>query len=107
MRAGSGNFEGENAMCTTIRHTSRSMLVLCMCTACASSGGGQADVRPEDARFVQVTSEPSSDFVFYLLRDSVPDRPGREARLEGQFRTPDPETGILPSYELQWWPPPR
>ena len=89
-------------MCTTIRRTSLSMLVLCMCTACASAGGGagQPGTRFEqNARFVQVTDERHGDFVFYLLGDSVGDRPSR-----GLFRIPPAETGVLPSYEVAWTP---
>jgi hypothetical protein len=89
-------------MYTTIRRTPLSLLVLCICTACASAGGGagQPGTRFEqNARFVQVTNERHGDYVFYLLGDSVGDRPGR-----GLFRIPPAETGILPSYEVAWVP---
>lgn len=89
-------------MCTTtIRRTSLSLLVLCICTACASAGGraGQPGTRVEqNARFVQVTNERHGDFVFYLIGDSMGDRPS------GLFRIPPAETGILPSYEMAWSP---
>ena len=90
-------------MRTTIRRTSLSVLVLCICTACASGGGGagQPGTRfDQNARFVQVTDERHGDFVFYLLGDSVGDRPSR-----GLYRIPHAETGILPSYEVAWSPP--
>jgi hypothetical protein len=87
-------------MRTTIRRTSLSVLVLCICTACASAGGGAGQPGTQNARFVQVTNEPRGDFVFYLLGDSVGDRPSR-----GLFRIPPAETGILPSYEMSWSPP--
>lgn len=89
-------------MRTTIRRTSLSVLVLCICTACASAGGGagQSGTRLEqNARFVQVTNERHGDFVFYLLGDSVGDRPSG-----GLFRIPAAETGTLPSYEVAWTP---
>jgi hypothetical protein len=89
-------------MRTTIRRASLSVLVLCTCTACASAGGGagQPGTRVEqNARFVQMTNEPSSDLVFYMLGDSVGDRPSR-----GVFRTPLAATGIHPSYEVAWSP---
>jgi hypothetical protein len=97
-------------MCTTIRRTSLSVLALCLCTACASAGGGagQPGTRIEqnarfeqNPRFVEVTTERPGDFVFYLPGDSVGDRPSR-----GLYRVPLAETGILPSYELPWWPRP-
>jgi hypothetical protein len=88
-------------MCTTIRRTSLSVLVLCISTACASGGGaGQPGTRFEqNARFVQVTNERHGDFVFYLPGDSVGDPPSR-----GLFRIPPAETGTLPSYEMAWTP---
>jgi hypothetical protein len=91
-------------MRTTIRRASLFVLVLCTCTACASGGGrreaGQPDARvDQNARFVQMTSEPRTDFVFYMLSDSMGKRPGR-----GVVRVPLAETGILPSYEVAWWP---
>jgi hypothetical protein len=89
-------------MRTTIRRTSLSVLVLCTGSACASAGGGAGQpgtgVEP-NARFVQMTDARNGDDVFYLLGDSVGDQPSR-----GRFRTPLAETGILPSYELVWWP---
>lgn len=88
-------------MRTTIRRTSLSVLVLCMCTACASAGGRAGQPGTQNARFVQVTDERNGDHVFYLLGDSVGDRPSR-----GLFRVPPAETGILPSYEMSW-PVPR
>lgn len=89
-------------MRTTIRRAFLSVLVLCACTACASAGGGavQPATRVEQTpRFVQMTNEPKTDFVFYMPGDSVGDRPGR-----GLIRIPLAETGILPSYEVAWWP---
>lgn len=89
-------------MRTTIRRRSLSVLVLCMCTACASAGGaGQPGTRVEpQPGFVQMIDDRNRDVVFYLLGDSVGDGPG-----PGLFRIPDPETGYLPSYELAWWTP--
>jgi hypothetical protein len=89
-------------MRATIRRTSLSVLVLCICTGCASAGGGtrQSGTRFEqDARFVQVVDERNGDFLFYLPGDSLGDPPKR-----GLFRIPPAETGILPSYEMAWTP---
>jgi hypothetical protein len=87
-------------MRTMIRRASLSVLVLCACTACASAGGGtagQPGTRAEqNVRFVQMTNESRSDFVFHMLGDSVGGR--------GLLRVPLAETGILPSYEVAWTP---
>lgn len=85
-------------MRTTIRHASLSVLVLCICTACASAGGGRREPGIEqNTRFVQVIDERNGDYVFYQLGDSVGDPLGR-----GRFRFPLAETGIRPSYEVAW-----
>jgi hypothetical protein len=88
-------------MCTMIHRASLSVLVLCLCTACASGGGtGQLSTGYEpNPRFVQVPSERNGDFAFYLVGDSVGDPSSR-----GMYRIPPAETGILPSYEVGWTP---
>ena len=90
-------------MRTTIRRTSLSVLALCMCTGCASAGGGAGQPGTsfeQKPRFVQMTDERHGDFVFYLVGDNMDDRPSR-----GLYRIPLAETGILPSYEVGWSPP--
>ncbi|HYR08120.1 MAG TPA: hypothetical protein VEQ60_10135, partial [Longimicrobium sp.] len=92
-------------MRATIRHTSLSVLLLCICTACASAGGGdgQPGTRLEpNAGFVQVTNDGHGDFVLYMFRNSMRYRLGRVARMEtGRFRIPAAATGDPPFYQVQ------
>jgi hypothetical protein len=91
-------------MRTTIRHTSLTVLVLCLSAACASAGGdGQPGTRLEqNVGYVQVTNDGHDDFVLYMFRDNMRYRLGRVSRMEtARFRIPAAAVGMLPSYQVQ------
>jgi hypothetical protein len=87
-------------MRTTIHTQYLSLVIVCLCAACASAGGeGVQAPQFGTAGEVEVVNDGHSDFLLFMVRDGERFRLGRVSRMEtARFRIPPPRHGA--SYQV-------